>query len=108
MNNNRVTLIGYVGKDLAANKLDNGNKRVAIRMATHYCTRSDNGEKQFHTVWHDVIAWEHTAEYAERSFVKGSKIMVDGSIIYRSYPDKSGHTRYVTQIRAYSLMNLDR
>jgi len=55
-----------------------------------------------------VIAWDRKAEYAERSFVKGSKILVDGCISYRTYLDSTGHTRYVTDIVAYSLINPDR
>lgn len=77
-------------------------------MATHYSTKDDKGEKVDHTVWHDVIVWGEKADYAERTFVKGSKILVDGSIAYRTYPDESGHIRYVTEIMAHTLTNLDR
>ncbi len=108
MNANRVLLIGYVAKDLSATKLETGSKRVGIRIATHYFHKTPEGEKKGHTVWHDIVAWNSTADYAERNFVKGSKIMVDGSIEYRTFPDKSGHIRYITQIKAHSLMNLDR
>lgn len=108
MKTNHVQLIGYVGTDLSATTTHKGNKRVAIRMATHHPAKGEKGEKIWLTIWHDVVAWDSTAEFAERSFVKGSKIMVDGSIEYRTYPDKQGHTRYITQIKAQSLMNLDR
>lgn len=108
MKTNQVKLIGYVGKDLSCKKLENGSKRVGMRIATHFQTKNNGGEKLWQTVWHDVVAWDKTAEYAERSFVKGSKIMVDGSIAYRTYPDNTGHIRYLTVITAHSLMNLDR
>ena len=108
MKGNRVLLIGYVGNHLSAKTLEAGGKRVGIRMATHYSHKNQQGERIDNTVWHDVVAWDGTAEYAERSFVKGSKIMVDGSIEYRTYSDKAGHTRYIAQIKAHSLMNLDR
>ncbi len=108
MQNNRVTLIGYVGKDLSTLKLGNGDKRVAIRLATHNCAKNGSGEKVYHTVWHDVVAWDSVADFAERNFVKGSRILVDGSITYRTYPDRQGHIRYITLITAKSLMNLDR
>ena len=45
MKGNRVLLIGYVGQHLASTKLENGNKRVGIRMATHYDYRNEKGEK---------------------------------------------------------------
>ena len=108
MKGNRIQLIGYVGKDLLASTAGNGNKRIAIRLATHYSTKSKNGEKLYHSVWHDIVAWKGVAEYAARNFVKGSKIMVEGAITYRTYPDHTGHIRYVTEITAHSLMNLDR
>jgi len=90
MKNNRVMLIGYVGKDLVAQPLPNGGKRIGLRIATHYVIKNDKGEKLYQTVWHDVTAWDRIAEYAEKSFVKGCKIMVDGSIEYRTYPDNTG------------------
>ena len=108
MKNNRVTFISYVGKDMVTQLLPKGNKRIGLRVATHYSTKNDRGEKVFHTVWHDVTAWDGIAEFAEKTFVKGSRIMVDGSIEYRTYPDRTGHIRYFTQIKAHSLMNLDR
>lgn len=108
MKANRVLLIGYVGQDLAMQKLTNKSKRVAIRMATHYSHKNEGGKKVDHTVWHNIVAWDSTAEYAERSFVKGSKIMVEGSIDYRTFTGKNGNTVHLTQIKAHSLMNLDR
>lgn len=108
MNKNHVQLIGYVGQDLAAVTAVNGSRRVAIRMATHYRKRTQTDEKIDTTVWHNIVAWDSTAEYAERSFVKGSKILVEGSIDYRTFTGKNGNTVHLTQIRAHSLMNLDR
>jgi single-strand DNA-binding protein len=108
MKSNRVTLIGYVGTNLTATTANNGSKRMAIRMATHYPVKNRQQGTKWETVWHDVVAWDNTAAYAERSFVKGSRIMVDGCITYRTYDDKQGHKRFVTQITAHSLMNLDR
>jgi len=108
MKSNRVTLIGFVGSHLNSKKLDNGSKRVAIRMATHFYQKKDIGQKNYQTVWHDVVAWNNVADFAERNLVKGSRIMVDGSITYRTYHDKTGHLRYVTLITADSVMNLDR
>ena len=108
MKNNRVLLIGYVGEQPATLKMENGTKRVGIRMATHYRHKDDKGGEINHTVWHNVVAWDKTAEYAERSFVKGSKIMVDGCIDYRKFTGRNGIIIYRTHIRAQSLMNLDR
>lgn len=108
MNKNHVQLIGYVGQDISALTAANGSRRVGIRIATHYKKKVHDGEKIDTTVWHNIVAWDSTAEYAERSFVKGSKIMVEGSIDYRTFTGKNGNTVHLTQIKAHSLMNLDR
>lgn len=108
MTNNLVRLIGYVGKDLTPITATTGNRRLHLRVATHFYTKQNDGTKINHTVWHDVIAWGPTAEYGERTFVKGSKIMVEGALEYRTFPDQSGHLRYTARIAATSLLNLDR
>jgi single-strand DNA-binding protein len=83
MKQNKVQLIGYVGTAPKIKILTNGVKRVSMRVATHYRKKSAKLEKVYATDWHSVVAWGSRAEYAEQSFVKGSRILVDGSIIYR-------------------------
>lgn len=108
MKENSVQLIGYVGGSPTVKTFESGLKKVHLRVATHQLKEKENALKKFITVWHDVVAWKSVAEYAERSFVKGSRILVDGSIVYRTYEDRQGHVRYVTEIKAEHLMNLDR
>ena len=105
MNTNTVILIGYVGNNLTSKTLSQGDKKVLIRVATH---QKSKGENTLITTWHNIVAWDKIASFAENNFVKGSRILVDGQIIYRTYPDKSGHLRYITEIKANSLQNLDR
>lgn len=59
-------------------------------MATHYPSINEKGDKVYHTVRHNIIAWDNQVEYAERSIMKGSKILVEGSIVYRAYPGSNG------------------
>lgn len=104
---NIVQLIGYVGSHLKVIRTDK-IKKVVIRMATHYKYKNAAGEEKESTQWHDVVAWDNQATLAETLFVQGSHILVQGSIVYRTYYDKSGHKRYITEIRADHLQNLDR
>ena len=108
MKYNSVQLIGYVGDSPKITVLKDGRKRAAIRVATHDFENSTYKNGKYSSVWHDVIAWGKKAEIAERSFVKGSRILVDGSIVYRTYPNTSGHLIYITDIEAHWLQNLDR
>ncbi len=105
---NKVQLIGYVGKDPVIKTTPTGKKCISIRVATDSFFKSANGGKIKNTTWHEVIAWEKKAESAANNFITGSHILVEGTIVYRTYEDRTGHTRYVTEIKAASLMNLDR
>ena len=106
--NNMVLLIGYVGQDVRVQKNTDGTKKVVLRIATHEPDANKAGTQQWLTTWHDVVAWDEIASLAERSFVKGSRIRVNGRICYHTYPDKTGHIRYVTEIKAEYIQNLDR
>lgn len=108
MEQNKVQLIGYVGSSPEMKVLENGRKRAGLRVATHDIIRREGDKKIYGTIWHEVIAWGCQAEYAERSFVKGSKILVEGAISYRTFIGQTGHKKYFTQIEVRHLMNLDR
>lgn len=107
---NLVQLIGYVGAEPTSKKFKNGNQVVKIMIATHEPKRKKTGEEKtgYSTCWHTIVAWGKTAAYALNNFITGSRIMIDGKLVYRTYSDKDGHTRYITEIVAYSLINLDR
>lgn len=107
MNGNFVLLVGYVGRHLQTFGSEQGKIKVSIRVATHYKRATPEGPKT-ETVWHDVIAWNRTALFAQNHFVKGSRILVQGSIHYRTWFDYAGHKRYNTEIKAVHLTNLDR
>jgi len=108
MRNNVVQLFGYVGDSPKIFISKNGLKRAVIRVATHDQIKYGVDKLVYGTTWHEVVAWDKTADLAERSFVKGSHIMVWGSMAYRKYVDKSGVPREVAEVKANYLNNLDR
>lgn len=104
---NCVQLVGYVGQDLKQKKCGHG-LRVAIRMATHnYMTDGKDG-KLYKTTWHNVVAWDGQAEYALSNLVKGSRLLVEGRLVYGNFKGRDGQKHSVVQIRANALLNLDR
>jgi single-strand DNA-binding protein len=105
--NNTVQLIGYVGNHLRILQRPSG-KKIILRVATHDRYKNSAGEQKVNTVWHEVAAWNEVGQMAENSFVKGSHILVQGRLLHRTYLDQSGHVRYVTEIAADHLENLDR
>lgn len=95
---NQVTLIGNLGQDPEVFKFDNGKKKIKFSLATHEVYRNAEGEKVTSTQWHNIIAWGKISEIMGDLLKKGKQIAVMGRLNYRSYEDKEGKQRYVTEI----------
>ncbi|WP_118950239.1 single-stranded DNA-binding protein [Taibaiella helva] len=105
---NRVQLIGHLGAAPEMKTLENGTKVARLRMATNESYRTASGEWKAETTWHSINAWEKLAERAEQQFHKGSYVMLEGKLVNRSYTDNTGAKKYITEIRAVSMMLLDK
>lgn len=103
---NRVQLIGRVGQDPEVKNLEGGKKVTTITIATNDVYYKDNGDKVEQTEWHRVTAWGKTAEIIEKYVIKGKEIAIDGKLTHRSYEDKNGEKRYVTDIVASEVLLL--
>lgn len=96
--NNRVQLTGNLGSNPEIKTFDNGRKLARFSMATReeYTTRT--GEKASGTQWHSITAWGKMAGRIESELQKGSFISVEGRLATRSYTDKNGQKKYVTEV----------
>ncbi|MEZ0180646.1 single-stranded DNA-binding protein [Flavobacterium oncorhynchi] len=95
---NRVQLIGNVGNDPEIKTLETGKKVAHLTIATNEIYKNEKGDKVEKTEWHRVTAWGKTAEIIEKFVVKGKEIAVEGKLTHRSYDDKNGEKRYVTEV----------
>lgn len=99
---NKVMLIGNVGKDPDVRYVDQGVAVAQLSLATteRGYTLQNGTVVPDHTDWHTVILWRRLAETVEKYVRKGDKLYIEGRIRYRSYDDKLGQRRYVTEIWA--------
>ena len=95
---NRVQLIGHVGNDPEIKNLEGGKKVANLTIATNDSYKNDKGEKVEQTEWHKVVAWGKTAEIIEKYVTKGKEIAIEGKLTHRSYDDKNGEKRYITEV----------
>lgn len=95
---NRVQLIGNVGNDPEVKTFDGGKKVANLTIATNESYRNDKGEKVEQTEWHRIVAWGKTAEIVEKYVSKGKEIAIEGKLTHRSYDDKNGEKRYITEV----------
>ena len=104
---NRVQLIGHVGQDPEIKQLESG--RVAnFTIATNDSYTNAKGEKVEQTEWHRVSAWGKTVDIIEQFLTKGSHVAVEGKLTHRSYDDKDGNKRYITEVVANELVLLSK
>jgi single-strand DNA-binding protein len=95
---NKVQLIGNLGADPEVKELEKGSKVANFSIATNESYKNDKGEKVQNTQWHNVVAWGKVAEIIEKYVKKGSEVAVEGKLQTRSYEDKEGIKRYVTEV----------
>ncbi len=96
---NRVQLIGNAGSDPEVKTLESGKKVAALTIATNEVYYKDNGDKVEQTEWHRITAWGKTAEILEKYVTKGKELAVDGKLTHRSYEDKNGDKKFITEIQ---------
>jgi single-strand DNA-binding protein len=95
---NRAFLIGNLGQDPELRTLESGKKVAHFTLATNDGFKNADGQKIEETTWHNIVAWNGLAETASRFLKKGKEIAVEGKIVYRSYEDKKGVMKYITEI----------
>lgn len=103
---NKVTLIGNLGNAPEIKSLENNKKLARVSIATNEMYKNQKGERVTDTTWHNVIMWSPLAEIAEKLLKKGSEVAIEGKLINRTYTDKDGVKRYITEIQASELVIL--
>lgn len=100
MNNlrNRVQLIGNLGAAPEVKEFNNGRKMARLVLATNEAYRNQKGELVKETQWHTIIAWGQPANIAEKYLTKGQEVCVEGKLSNRTYEDKDGNKRYITEV----------
>jgi len=97
---NKVIIVGNLGKDPEMRFTANGRAVCKFPVATSERWTDQQGQKQERTEWHNIVVWGKQAESCGQYLAKGRQVYVEGSIRTRSYDDKDGNKRYITEITA--------
>ncbi|HCV80995.1 MAG: single-stranded DNA-binding protein [Zunongwangia sp.] len=103
---NKVQFIGNVGNTPEITNLESSKKVARLSLATNDHYRNQKGESVQDTQWHSLVAWNKQAELIENYVPKGKEIAIEGKLISRSYEDKEGNKRYVTEILVSEILLL--
>lgn len=108
MSINKVILVGNVGKDPVVRYFDKGVAKASFPLATSETYTNQQGETITSTEWHNIVLWRALAEVAEKTIKKGAQVYIVGKIKTRSYVDKDGVNKYITEILADTLLTLEK
>jgi single-strand DNA-binding protein len=97
---NKAIILGNLGKDPELRFTPSGRAVARFPVATTERWTDQNKERQERTDWHNIVVWGKQAETCSQYLSKGRQVYVEGSIRTRSYDDKDGNKRYVTEIVA--------
>lgn len=100
MSLNKAQIIGRLGKDPELRYTQSGRATTSFDLATDSVWKDREGQRQKHTEWHKVVVWGPQAEACAKYLAKGRQVYVEGEIRTRSYDDRDGVKRYVTEIVA--------
>jgi len=102
---NRVSLIGNLGKDPEMRQTQSGASVGTLRIGVTE-RRKEGDDYKDHTEWVSVVCFGKTAENAAKYLQKGRQVFVEGRLQTRSWDDKTGQTRYTTEVVASQLLFL--
>ncbi|MCC6251744.1 MAG: single-stranded DNA-binding protein [Bacteroidia bacterium] len=103
---NSVRLIGNLGMNPEIKEIANDKKMAKFSIATNETYKNEEGEKVTETQWHNLIAWGNQAKIVEKYLKKGNEVAIEGKLTSRSYNDKEGVKRYVTEIIVSEILML--
>ena len=105
---NSVNLIGRLGMDPKSFEFDSGKMKTTFSLATSDYYKDQKGERVQETQWHNIVAWGKTAKVASDFLAKGKEIALEGKLTNRSYEDKDGNKKYITEVVANQILILDK
>lgn len=95
---NRVQLIGNLGSAPELKEFNGNGKMARVSIATNERYKNAKGDYVTETTWHNLVIWGKQAESAVKYFRKGAEVAIEGKIVNRSYEDKDGSKKYVSEV----------
>ncbi len=106
MSVNKVILVGNLGKDPELRYTPSGAAVATFSIATSERYKDRDGQQQEKTEWHNIVVWRNLAEICGKYLHKGKQVYIEGKIQTRSYDDRDGNKRYITEIVADQMQML--
>ena len=102
---NKAIIVGNLGRDPEIRSTQSGSQVANFTVATSRKYKADGGYRE-ETEWHKVVAFGKLAEICAKYLHKGKQVYIEGRIQTRSWEDKSGQKKYMTEIVASEMQML--
>ena len=107
MDLNKVSLIGNVANDPETRSLESGQSMARFRIATNYIWKDYKTKTKKETVeFHNIVAWGRLADIIGQYIKKGSKLYIEGRLQNRTWENKNGERKYMTEVVADEMIML--
>ena len=103
---NKVMLIGNLGRDAETRFTASNTPVTNYSVATTHSFKDRDGNWKEETDWHNIVSW-NLSDFYRDALKKGKKFYIEGRISTRSYEDKDGVKKYITEIVSEKLIPLD-
>jgi single-strand DNA-binding protein len=106
MSFNKITIVGYLGRDPELRYTPQGTAVCKMSVATTERRRGSSGETEEHTTWFRITVWGRQAELANEYLGKGRQVYVEGRLRMEEYTDREGNQRLSLEVNATDLQFL--
>ncbi|HKQ91687.1 MAG TPA: single-stranded DNA-binding protein [Blastocatellia bacterium] len=106
MSFNKITIVGYLGRDPELRYTPQGTALCKMSIATTEKRKNATGESEEHTTWFRVTAWGRQAELANEYLAKGRQVYVEGRLRLEEYTDREGQKRFSAEVSATEIQFL--
>jgi single-strand DNA-binding protein len=104
---NKVILVGKLGADPEVRYTSGGSAVATFSIATNERWNDKNtGERQERTEWHRIVAWGRLGEICGEYLSKGKQVYIEGRLQTRSWDDRDGNKKYMTEVVAANMVML--
>ena len=98
MSVNKAILLGRLGKDPDLKYTSSGKAVCTFSLATSERWTGADGQKTESTTWHNIVAWGKQGEVIKEYLAKGRELFIEGRIQNRSYDDKEGNKKWISEV----------
>ena len=106
MSFNKITIVGYLGRDPELRYTPQGTAVCNFSVATTEKRKNARGDTEEHTIWFKVAAWGRQAELAAEYLAKGRQVYVEGRLRLEQYTDRDGNPRTSAEVTASDIQFL--